>query len=105
MLHLNTGLDEHLPMRISAGPETLKLGGRAFDQVILHTFFTEETTRRCVATVKQAAVDAGRSRRRAGLVVLRRRERRNQRGRPAKKTVERLAPPPGLRRPDGEDER
>ena len=40
--------------------ETLKLGGRAFDQVILHTFFTEETTRRCVDTVKQAAVDAGR---------------------------------------------
>ncbi|MEM9466676.1 MAG: TIGR03857 family LLM class F420-dependent oxidoreductase [Actinomycetota bacterium] len=61
VLHLNAGLDEHLPMGISAfGPETLKLGGRAFDQVILHTFFTEETTRRCVETVKQAAVDAGR---------------------------------------------
>jgi probable F420-dependent oxidoreductase len=61
VLHLNAGLDEHLPMGISAfGPETLKLGGRAFDQVILHTFFTEETTRRCVDTVKQAAVDAGR---------------------------------------------
>ena len=61
VLHLNAGLDEHLPMGISAfGPETLKLGGRAFDQVILHTFFTEETTRRCVETVKQAAIDAGR---------------------------------------------
>ncbi|MEM9201745.1 MAG: TIGR03857 family LLM class F420-dependent oxidoreductase [Actinomycetota bacterium] len=61
VLHLNAELDEHLPMGISAfGPETLKLGGRAFDQVILHTFFTEETTRRCVETVKQAAVEAGR---------------------------------------------
>ena len=28
--------------------------------MILHTFFTEETTRRCVATVKQAAEAAGR---------------------------------------------
>ena len=61
VLHLNAALDEYLPMGISAfGPETLKLGGRVFDQVILHTFFTEETTRRCVETVKQAAVDAGR---------------------------------------------
>ena len=84
VLHLNAGLDEHLPLGISAfGPETLKLGGRAFDRVILHTFFTEETTRRCVDTVKRQRSTQGGSRRRTGLVVLRRRERRNQRGRPA----------------------
>ena len=29
------------------------LGGRAFDQVILHTFFTDETLQRCVRTVKR----------------------------------------------------
>jgi alkanesulfonate monooxygenase SsuD/methylene tetrahydromethanopterin reductase-like flavin-dependent oxidoreductase (luciferase family) len=28
--------------------------------VILHTFFTEETTRRCVETVRRAAERAGR---------------------------------------------
>jgi alkanesulfonate monooxygenase SsuD/methylene tetrahydromethanopterin reductase-like flavin-dependent oxidoreductase (luciferase family) len=38
----------------------LALGGRCFDQVILHTFFTEETTHRCVSTVKEAAERAGR---------------------------------------------
>ncbi|MCP5032781.1 MAG: hypothetical protein GY939_13345 [Actinomycetia bacterium] len=36
------------------------LGGRAFDAVVLHTFFSDETTERCVATVKQAATQAGR---------------------------------------------
>ena len=54
-------IDEHLPLGLVAfGPQSLALGGRCFDQVILHTFFTEETTRRCVATVKQAAERAGR---------------------------------------------
>lgn len=48
-------------MSITAfGPETLKLGGRAFDHVVLHTFFTDETLERCVRTVKQAAEEAGR---------------------------------------------
>ena len=42
------------------GPHSLALGGRCFDRVILHTFFTEETTRRCVATVKASAERAGR---------------------------------------------
>ena len=54
-------MDEELPLGLVAfGPQSLALGGRCFDQVILHTFFTEETTRRCVATVKQAAERAGR---------------------------------------------
>ncbi len=54
-------MDEELPLGLVAfGPHSLELGGRGFDQVILHTFFTEETTRRCVATVKDAAQRAGR---------------------------------------------
>ena len=54
-------LDEDLPLGLVAfGPDSLALGGRCFDQVILHTFFTEETTRRCVETVKRSAEMAGR---------------------------------------------
>jgi len=54
-------IDEYLPLGLVAfGPHSLALGGRCFDEVILHTFFTEETTRRCVATVKEAAERAGR---------------------------------------------
>ncbi len=54
-------VDEELPLGLVAfGPHSLALGGRCFDQVVLHTFFTEETTRRCVTTVKTAAERAGR---------------------------------------------
>ena len=54
-------IDEPIPLGLVAfGPQSLALGGRSFDEVILHTFFTEETTRRCVATVKDAAEQAGR---------------------------------------------
>jgi probable F420-dependent oxidoreductase len=54
-------IDEDLPLGLVAfGPRSLALGGRCFDRVILHTFFTEETTRRCVATVKESAEQAGR---------------------------------------------
>jgi len=61
LLHISGELDEHLPMGLTAfGPNSLALGGRCFDQVVLHTFFTEETTARCVESVKNAAVDAGR---------------------------------------------
>ena len=31
------------------GPNSLALGGRAFDMVVLHTFFTDETLVRCGA--------------------------------------------------------
>jgi probable F420-dependent oxidoreductase len=55
------GFDEHIPMTFTAfGPNSLALGGRVFDAVVLHTFFTDETTARCVATVKRAAEEAGR---------------------------------------------
>lgn len=61
VLHLDRSLDEHLPVGLVAfGPESLKLGGRCFDEVVLHTFFTDETTERAVRTVKDAAEQAGR---------------------------------------------
>jgi len=61
VLHLDAALDEHLPMNLVAfGDNSLRLAGRCFDEVILHTYFTDETTARCVATVKQAAEEAGR---------------------------------------------
>ncbi|MCD9622276.1 TIGR03857 family LLM class F420-dependent oxidoreductase [Rhabdothermincola salaria] len=61
VLHLDAELDEHLPMGMVAfGPNTLELAGRCFDEVVLHTFFTDETTARSVQTVKKAAEQAGR---------------------------------------------
>ncbi len=61
ILHLDATLDEELPMGMVAfGPNTLELAGRCFDEVVLHTFFTDETTTRCVETVKNAAERAGR---------------------------------------------
>jgi probable F420-dependent oxidoreductase len=61
VLHLDSALDEYLPMGLVAfGEQTLKLAGRCYDEVVLHTFFTDETTARCVKTVKQAAEEAGR---------------------------------------------
>jgi probable F420-dependent oxidoreductase len=62
VLHLDTSLDEHLPMSLVAfGTNTLELAGRSFDEVVLHTYFTDETTERCVRTVKLAAEKAGRN--------------------------------------------
>ena len=61
VLHLHASYDEYLPMALTAfGPRSLDLGGRCFDEVVLHTYFTDETTARCVRTVKQAAERAGR---------------------------------------------
>jgi probable F420-dependent oxidoreductase len=45
---------------VAFGPQTLELGGRLIDDVILHTYFTPETLQRCVRTVKDAAEQAGR---------------------------------------------
>lgn len=60
-LRLDSSFDEDIPLALVAfGPNTLALGGRAFDDVVLHTFFTEETVQRAVATVKAAAEQAGR---------------------------------------------
>lgn len=61
MLSIGSSFDEHIPLTFTAfGPNSLALGGRAFDAVVLHTFFTDDTTRRCVESVRRAAEAAGR---------------------------------------------
>lgn len=61
LLYLDADFDEDIRLAIVAfGPKTLALGGRLFDDVILHTYFTPETLRRAVRTVKDAAEQAGR---------------------------------------------
>jgi probable F420-dependent oxidoreductase len=61
VLRLDPTFDEDIPLGLVAfGPNSLELGGRAFDHVILHTFFTDETLQRCVRTIKDAAERAGR---------------------------------------------
>lgn len=60
-LRLDPDFDEDIGVGITAfGPNTLRLAGRAFDQVVLHTFFDDETLVRCVRTVKESAEQAGR---------------------------------------------
>ena len=61
VLHLDSDFDEDIPLGLVAfGPRTLALAGRAFDMVVLHTFFTDETVERAVRTVRTAAEQAGR---------------------------------------------
>jgi probable F420-dependent oxidoreductase len=61
VLFLDPDFNEDIRLALVAfGPNTLELGGRAFDDVILHTYFTPETLQRCVKTVKDAAEKAGR---------------------------------------------
>ncbi|MET0902046.1 MAG: TIGR03857 family LLM class F420-dependent oxidoreductase [Acidimicrobiales bacterium] len=61
ILHLDASFDEDIPLGLVAfGPNTLALAGRAFDMVVLHTFFTDETTTRAVEAVRTAAEQAGR---------------------------------------------
>jgi probable F420-dependent oxidoreductase len=63
VLHLDSSLDEHLPMCLVAfGDHSLELGGQLFDDVVLHTYFTDEVTAHCVEVVKTAAERAGRNR-------------------------------------------
>ena len=60
-LSLGAEAGHHIPMTFTAfGPNSLALGGRFFDAVVLHTFFTDETLERCVRTVKRAAEEADR---------------------------------------------
>jgi probable F420-dependent oxidoreductase len=62
VLRLGSDVKATVPMLLVAfGPNSLALGGRCFDEVVLHTYFTDETTARCVQTVKQAAEQAGRN--------------------------------------------
>ena len=61
ILRLDPDFDADIPLGLVAfGPKSLELGGRLFDDVILHTFFTDETLVRCVDTVQRAADRAGR---------------------------------------------
>ena len=61
VLRLDPQFNEDIPLGLVAfGPHSLELGGRAFDEIVLHTFFTDETLARCVSTVKRAAEIAGR---------------------------------------------
>jgi len=61
-MQLDSEFNEQIPLALVAfGENTLALGGRAFDDVILHTYFTQETVQRAVRTVKDAAEQAGRN--------------------------------------------
>lgn len=61
LLMIGSEYVESIPLLLSAFvPASLRLGGRAFDAVVLHTFFSDETTARCVATIRAAAEEAGR---------------------------------------------
>ncbi len=109
LLHLDADFNEDIRLAIVAfGENTLKLAGRQFDDVVLHTYFPPETLQRCVRTVKDAAEQAGRDPDAVeGLVRVLRQvgdhlpEEEVRR----KKLVARLALiPAGLRRPHGEDE-
>jgi len=61
VLHLDASFDEDIPIGFVAfGPNSLAFAGRMVDMVVLHTFFTDETTERCVRAVRQAAEQAGR---------------------------------------------
>ena len=61
-LHLGPNVIDEVPLMLVAfGPNSLALGGRVFDEVVLHTYFSDETTERAVKTVKQAAEQAGRN--------------------------------------------
>ena len=62
LLFLDPDFNEDIRLAIVAfGPQTLALGGREFDDVILHTYFTPETLQRAVKIVKDAAEQAGRN--------------------------------------------
>lgn len=53
--------DERIPVLMMAiGDRTLELAGRLADGVVLHTFFTDETLARAVATIRRSAEQAGR---------------------------------------------
>jgi 5,10-methylenetetrahydromethanopterin reductase len=61
VLHLDASFDEDIPLGVVAfGPNSLALAGRAFDMVVLHTFFTDETVERSVRIVREEAERSGR---------------------------------------------
>lgn len=62
VLRLDPEFRLDIPLSITVfGEKTLQMAGRNYDNVILHTFFTDETTQRAVNIVKQSALEAGRN--------------------------------------------
>jgi probable F420-dependent oxidoreductase len=60
-LRLDESFDEDIPLLLAAlGPKTMTFGGRVFDGVILHTFFTDEALAECVERIRTGAESAGR---------------------------------------------
>jgi probable F420-dependent oxidoreductase len=60
-LNQDPSFDEDIPLLLVAlGEKTLEFAGRVADAVVLHTFFTDDTTQRCVRAVRTAAEQAGR---------------------------------------------
>lgn len=61
VLRLDPTYDEDIPIALTAiGANTLRLAGEIADAVVLHTFFTDDTTARAVRTIRGAAEAAGR---------------------------------------------
>jgi probable F420-dependent oxidoreductase len=61
LLSLGPDYAAEIPLTFTAfAPNSLALGGRVMDAVVLHTFFSDETTARCVRAVRDAAEKAGR---------------------------------------------
>src|SRR3954452_19595752 len=60
-LHQDPGFDEDIPlMLVAIGEKTLEFAGGVFDGVILHTYFTDQTTDKAVAAIRRGAEQAGR---------------------------------------------
>jgi probable F420-dependent oxidoreductase len=60
-LSQDSGFDEDIPIMLMAmGDRTLEFAGGVADGVVLHTFFTDETLSRAVATIRRGAELAGR---------------------------------------------
>lgn len=60
-LRLDERFDEDIPLLLAAlGPKTMTFGGRHFDGVILHTFFSDQALAECVARIRTGAEQAGR---------------------------------------------
>lgn len=60
-LSQDSSFDEDIPVLMMAiGGKTLELAGRVADGVVLHTFLSDETLARSVATIRRSAEEAGR---------------------------------------------
>ncbi|MEP9362105.1 TIGR03857 family LLM class F420-dependent oxidoreductase [Nocardioides sp. CN2-186] len=60
-LNQDSSFDEDIPVLMMAiGGKTLELAGRVADGVVLHTFLSDETLARSVATIRRSAEEAGR---------------------------------------------